>query len=104
MRIAARERPAYGSSQEFLAYASRVMRSVVIDLVRERQAERRGGDVERVTLNTEAIGGLAAEEEEMLQVDQALETLARTRASPVQDRRDALLAASPNSKPAPRWG
>ena len=77
VRIAARERPAYGSSQEFLAYASRVMRSVVIDLVRERQAERRGGGVERIALNTEVIGGVAAEEEEMLQIDQALETLAK---------------------------
>jgi RNA polymerase sigma factor (TIGR02999 family) len=76
VRMAARRRPDYGSSEQFLGYASRVMRSVVIDLVRERQAERRGGDVERITLNTEVIGGVAAEEE-LLQVDQALENLAR---------------------------
>jgi RNA polymerase sigma factor (TIGR02999 family) len=52
------------------------MRSVVIDMVRERQAERRGGDVERITLNTEVIGGAAAEGE-LLQVDLALENLAK---------------------------
>lgn len=75
LRMAAGQRPVYGSPGEFLAYASRVMRSVVIDLVRERQAERRGGDVERVTLNTEVIGGTAAEGE-LLEVDQALENLA----------------------------
>ena len=76
VKMAAGERPAYGTSQEFLGYASRVMRSVVIDLVRERQAERRGGDLEQITLNTEVIGGAAAEEE-LLHVDQALENLAR---------------------------
>jgi len=76
LRMAAGQRPGYGSSQEFLAYASRVMRSVVIDLVRERQAERRGGDMQRITLNTEVIGGAVAEEE-LLQVDQALESLAK---------------------------
>ena len=76
LRMAAGRRPDYGSSEQFLGYASRVMRSVVIDLVRERQAERRGGDMERITLNTEVIGGVAAEEE-LLGVDQALENLAR---------------------------
>jgi RNA polymerase sigma factor (TIGR02999 family) len=74
--MAAGRRPDYGSSEQFLGYASRVMRSVVIDLVRERQADRRGGDVERITLNTEVMGAVAAEEE-LLEVDQALENLAR---------------------------
>lgn len=76
LRMAAGRRPDYGSSEQFLGYAARVMRSVVIDLVRERRAERRGGDLERIALDTEVIGGSAAEEE-LLQVDQALENLAR---------------------------
>jgi RNA polymerase sigma factor (TIGR02999 family) len=76
LRMADGRRPDYGSSEQFLGYASRVMRSVVIDLVRERQAERRGGDLKRIALDTEVIGGVAAEEE-LLQVDQALENLAR---------------------------
>jgi RNA polymerase sigma factor (TIGR02999 family) len=75
LRMAGGRRPDFGGEKEFLAYAARVMRSVVIDLVRERQAERRGGDVERITLNTGVIGGVAAEEE-LLQVDQALQNLA----------------------------
>ena len=76
LRMACRsEEPDFGGEKEFLAYASRVMRSVVIDLVRERQAERRGGDVERITLNTEVTGAVAADEE-LLQVDQALQNLA----------------------------
>lgn len=36
----------------FFAYASRTMRSVIIDAVRERKALRQGGDLEQVTLNT----------------------------------------------------
>ena len=76
VRMAAARAPNFGSSEQFLCYASRVMRSVVIDLVRERRAERRGGDAERITLNTQVMGGVAAEEEP-LQVDQALEDLAK---------------------------
>ncbi len=66
------------SRGKFFAYASRVMRSVIIDLVRERQADRRGGGVSPVTLDTAAIDGrksaLAAEP---LRVDEALVELER---------------------------
>lgn len=61
----------------FFAYASRVMRSVIIDAVRERQAERRGGDLNRLTLNTQLIDKLPAGEDELLQVNEALEVLAQ---------------------------
>ncbi len=36
----------------FLAYASSVMRSVIIDYLRSRGSDRRGGDQVKVTLNT----------------------------------------------------
>ncbi|MBL0148574.1 MAG: sigma-70 family RNA polymerase sigma factor [Ideonella sp.] len=61
----------------FFAYASRVMRSVIIDAVRERQAERRGGDLQRLTLNTQFVDNLPAGEDEMLQVHEALDMLAQ---------------------------
>jgi RNA polymerase sigma factor (TIGR02999 family) len=61
----------------FFAYASRVMRSVIIDAVRERQAERRGGDLQRLTLNTQIVDNLPAGEDEVLRVHEALETLAQ---------------------------
>ncbi len=60
----------------FFAYASQVMRSVIIDAVRERRAERRGGDLQRATLNTEVADGLPSGEEETLQVNEALDMLA----------------------------
>lgn len=58
----------------FMAYAARVMRNVVIDTVREKFAERRGGEAEIVTLNT-AIGETVASEQGMLKLDDALTVL-----------------------------
>lgn len=58
----------------FMAYAARAMRSVIVDFARARHAARRGGDQERVTLQT----GLSAEpsgEEQILSVHAALEQL-----------------------------
>jgi len=60
----------------FFAYASQVMRSVIIDTVRERQAERRGGHMARVTLNTGAGDNLPSGEGELLRVNEALDALA----------------------------
>ena len=56
----------------FFAYASKVMRSVIIDSVRERQAQRRGGGLVEVTLDTQAGAGLPSGEAEILQVHDAL--------------------------------
>jgi RNA polymerase sigma factor (TIGR02999 family) len=60
----------------FFAYASNVMRSVIVDAVRERQAQRRGGDLERLTLDTNAADALPAGEDEVLRVHEALAALA----------------------------
>jgi RNA polymerase sigma factor (TIGR02999 family) len=62
--------------EKFLAYAARAMRSVVIDMVRERQAVRRGGDLQPVTLDTAIIEGLPAAEDTPLRIDEALQELA----------------------------
>lgn len=61
----------------FFAYASQVMRSAIVDAVRERQAQRRGGLDECLTLDTERIGELAGGEDEVLNVHAALDTLAQ---------------------------
>jgi RNA polymerase sigma factor (TIGR02999 family) len=61
----------------FLAYAARAMRSVVIDMVRERQAQRRGGDLRAVTLNTAVIDGTPAAEDTPLRIDEALTALGK---------------------------
>ena len=60
----------------FFAYASKVMRSVIVDAVRERQAQRRGGDLSHLTLDTGVADALPAGEAEVLHVHEALQRLA----------------------------
>lgn len=60
----------------FLAYAARVMRSIVVDFVRQRLAKRRGGDELRVTLATDIRDSTSLSEEQIMQVDEALQELA----------------------------
>jgi len=59
----------------FFAYASKVMRSVIIDCVRERQAQRHGGDVQHVTLDTSIGDSVPASEREILELHEALQIL-----------------------------
>jgi RNA polymerase sigma factor (TIGR02999 family) len=65
-----------GDRGHFMAYAARVMRSVVVDAARRRLAERRGGDLQRVTLDDEVAASLATDDDgRLLQVHEALEEL-----------------------------
>jgi RNA polymerase sigma factor (TIGR02999 family) len=67
----------FDDRRAYFAYAARVMRSVIVDSVRERQAERRGGNAPHLTLSTELIENLDGSERTVLQVNDALETLAK---------------------------
>jgi RNA polymerase sigma factor (TIGR02999 family) len=60
----------------FLAYAARVMRSIVVDFVRQRLAKRRGGDALHVTLGTDIRDSTTVSEEQIVRVDEALQELA----------------------------
>ncbi|TAG50328.1 MAG: sigma-70 family RNA polymerase sigma factor [Betaproteobacteria bacterium] len=62
----------------FMAYASRTMRSIIVDLVREQLALRRGGDMNMVTLNTEIAENTPdtkAGKYDVLQIHEALNQL-----------------------------
>jgi len=63
--------------EHFMAYAATTMRSIIIDFVRRRSAERRGGDAEHITLDTRAAGTLGGSDEEILAVHEALQILAQ---------------------------
>src|ERR1700744_4750495 len=71
-----KRRPALPSENRsrFFAYASRVMRSVILDQVRERAADKRGGGVRDVTLSTSIEDG-AVDGPDLVAVDRALTAL-----------------------------
>lgn len=76
LRLQGSAAPQVSDREHFLAYAARVMRSVVVDLVRARKAERRGGGAPHVTLSTTVAEGHGGDADEVLQVHEALHTLA----------------------------
>jgi RNA polymerase sigma factor (TIGR02999 family) len=59
----------------FFRYASRVMRSVIIDTLREQGAQRRGGDVVHEALPTQLPALQDGSEQEALRVHEALDGL-----------------------------
>ena len=65
----------------FFAYAASAMRSVVVDYARQRLAQKRGGDLHRVTDLPEDIEGGLRLDEDMLGLDTA-----RTRLAAVDER------------------
>jgi RNA polymerase sigma factor (TIGR02999 family) len=67
----------FASLGHFYAYAAHVMRSVIVDEVRERRAERRGGGALHVTLDTAVSDQLFSSPDEALAVDTALGALAQ---------------------------
>jgi RNA polymerase sigma factor (TIGR02999 family) len=61
----------------FFAFASQVMRSVIVSTARERAAEKRGAGRRRLTLTTDAGERMPAGEDDILRVNDALESLAQ---------------------------
>jgi RNA polymerase sigma factor (TIGR02999 family) len=61
----------------FLAYAARVMRSIVVDIVRSRMTDRRGGDAVQITLNTHISESVSDCDDEVIRVNDALEELGK---------------------------
>jgi RNA polymerase sigma factor (TIGR02999 family) len=66
------------SRRHFMAYAAHVMRSVVVDFVRQARAQRRGGDQLQVTLNTNLADSLESSVSEIVRLDELLDELAET--------------------------
>ena len=56
--ISERDRAAFPDRNRFMGYASRVMRGLIIDYARRRQAQKRGGQFEITSSITEVAAGL----------------------------------------------
>lgn len=59
----------------FFRYAAHVMRSVIVDLARARQTERRGGGAADLQLRTDMPNAVTGGEDEIVRVHEALEEL-----------------------------
>lgn len=78
LRLSKSVRTPFADRTRFFVYAGRVMRSVIVDLVRQRRAERHGGDMLRITLTGEpGDASRVAGEEQILNVNEAIEALAQ---------------------------
>jgi len=66
----------FDDRSHFFAYAASAMRSVIVDYARQRLAQKRGGDLHRVTDLPEDIEGGLRLDEDMLGLDTALNRLA----------------------------
>jgi RNA polymerase sigma factor (TIGR02999 family) len=67
-------RVTFADRAQFFAYASRAMRSILVDHARRRCAEKRGGGVRPLPLE-ESIAGVAYQTDLLLAVDEALDRL-----------------------------
>jgi RNA polymerase sigma factor (TIGR02999 family) len=77
VRLGPRLQLRFPDQTRFLAYASRVMRSVIVDLVRHRDSERRGGEAQRIHLTGDPDELLRddADADYILRVHEAVEVL-----------------------------
>ncbi len=76
LKLIGRRDVQFDDRAHFFAYAASAMRSVVVDYARQRLAQKRGGDLHRVTeLPDDVEGGLRLDED-MLALDTALTKLA----------------------------
>lgn len=78
VRLLADERPGWRDRGHFFAAAAEAMRRILIDHARRVRSQKRGGDLQRVTLGgREGSGGdLELGPDELIALDEALERLA----------------------------
>ena len=73
--MAGRSGTEFPDRARFMGYAARVMRALIVDYVRNRQAQKRGGLFELTSLASVMVES-SAEERELTQISEALDKLA----------------------------
>ena len=74
LNISGREGVAFATRGQFLAYAARAMRGLMLDYARRRQAKKRGGEFQ-ITSSGADLAANDVRPEELEQLDGALRTL-----------------------------
>jgi len=75
LEMAPRDGSSFPDRARFMGYAARVMRGLIIDFVRNRHAQKRGGQFEITSLATE-IAENAVDHRELARISDALDELA----------------------------
>ena len=73
--ISGREGTAFPDRNRFMSYAARVMRGIIVDRARSRQAQKRGGQFDITSIRTEVIAAIP-EAAEFQRLSDALDELA----------------------------
>jgi RNA polymerase sigma factor (TIGR02999 family) len=73
--ISRREGPAFPDRNRFMGYAARVMRGLIIDYARSRHAQKRGGQFEITSIQTD-VPDIASDAAELGELSEALDELA----------------------------
>jgi RNA polymerase sigma factor (TIGR02999 family) len=80
LNISGREAAVFPDEGRFMAYAAKVMRGLIIDYARSRQAQKRGGGFELTTL-VDAVAESIPDDNELALIGSALDALASVDAS-----------------------
>ena len=76
IEMAEREGTSFPDRARFMGYATRVMRGLIIDHARSRRAQKRGGQFEITSIESELNN--AADDVELSRISEALDKLAKT--------------------------
>ncbi len=97
LQLANQAHPDWQNRAHFFAVAAQLMRRIMVDHARQRQALKRGGGALKVTLDesAHAVEGRAVE---LLALDEALEKLAIFRQAESRSGGDALLRRTNNGR------
>jgi len=74
--MAARDGASFPNRAKFMTYAARVMRGLIIDYARTRQAQKRGGQFEITSIGVDVPENIV-DDREMMQLSDALDDLAK---------------------------
>jgi RNA polymerase sigma factor (TIGR02999 family) len=72
-----RDRASFPDRARFVAYAARAMRGLVVDYVRNRRAQKRGGEFHITTFDTDVVDEGAANDEDVPRIGEALAALSQ---------------------------
>jgi RNA polymerase sigma factor (TIGR02999 family) len=76
LSISSREGVAFPDRNRYMGYASRVMRGLIIDYARSRQAQKRGGLFEITAISTDVADPMS-DADELMRISDALDELAQ---------------------------